>query len=115
MQQFKQNSKQGVSDLVAGQGNDRTLVRQKIESTIFQTLALYLRHGQEKTLIMDTSKGGTYKMSHVVKCERRRHYINRGWLVVMNKKVSLIFWLPVENADSCIEEAVAPKASPNTL
>ena len=52
MQQFKQNSKQGVSDLVAGQGNDRTLVRQKIESTIFQTLALYLRHGQEKTLKM---------------------------------------------------------------
>ena len=54
-------------------------------------------------------------MSHVVKCERRRHYINRGWLVVMNKKVSLIFWLPVENADPCIEQAVAPKASPNTL
>ena len=26
-----------------------------------------------------------------------------------------MFWLPVENADSCIEEAVAPKASPNTL
>ena len=36
-------------------------------------------------------------------------------LVVMNKKVSLIYWLPVENADSCIEQAVTPKAPPNTL
>ena len=59
-------------------------------------------------------KGSTYKMSHVVKCERRRRYINRGWLVMMNKNV-FRFWLPVENADPCIEQAVAPKASPNTL
>ena len=44
-------------------------------------------------------------MSHVVKCERRRLYI---------KKV-FCFWLPVENADPCVEQAVAPKASPNTL
>ena len=51
-------------------------------------------------------------MSHVVKCEKEG---NRSWLVVMNKKVSLIFCWPVENADPCIEQAVAPKASPNTL
>ena len=51
-------------------------------------------------------------MSHVVKCEKEG--VNQ-WLVVMNKKVSLIFCLPVENADSCVEQAIAPKASPNTL
>ena len=51
MQQFKQKLKQGVSELVIGQGNDWTLVRKKVfECTIFQTPALYLRHGQEKTL-----------------------------------------------------------------